>query len=273
MQAITISAEPFANTNRYAISSVRSAFDVLFAFLQLGTEDGRLGVTELARFCGQTKNQTFRLLQTMVEAGVIIRNDDDRTYSLGYRLLELGAAAQSRSNLVHAAQATIDRLARESGKLVTLGTLSSDFATMLLDGRHGAHVPPDQELVLGKRFALHAGAGSKLLLAYSSQDYFDEYIRVASPLKRFTPYTCVQPSLLRQECEQIRSNGYAMSFQDLDLQRCSMALPILDARDDVIGGIGLISQPQEFGEEDRRRYLALLRAGSEEISARLGRRA
>jgi DNA-binding IclR family transcriptional regulator len=271
MTVITPPIDASESANPYRIASVASAFEVLFAFLRLGNDADRAGVSELARQCGQTKNQTYRLLQTMAEHGIVVQNSDDRTYSLGYRLIELGAAARIRSNLIHAARPTLARVAKESGGVVNLGMLTADFATVLLDSwRDGSSVednPPP-----GKRFALHAGAGSKLLLAFSSDDYFNDYIRVASPLKRFTPYTCVQPSILRQECAQIRANGYALSFQDLDLQRCSIAIPVYDASREVIAGIGTVTQPEAFGEEDRRRYLALLKTASEEISTRLGYR-
>ena len=271
MSAITSPTDASVAANPYRIASVASAFDVLFAFLRLGNDADRAGVSELARQCGQTKNQTYRLLQTMAECGIVVQNTDDRTYSLGYRLIELGAAARARSNLIHAARPTLARVAKESGAVVNLGMLTADFATVLLDSWRGGNnveetAPP------GKRFALHAGAGSKLLLAFSSADYFNDYIRVASPLKRFTPYTCVQPSILRQECAQIRANGYAVSFQDLGLQHCSIAVPIYDDSREVIAGIGTVTQPEAFGEEDRRRYLGLLKAASDEISNRCGYR-
>jgi IclR family KDG regulon transcriptional repressor len=250
---------------------VLSAFELLFAFLKPPIGNGELGVSELARRCGQTKNQTFRLLQTMIAAGVVIQNPENRTYSLGYRLLELGAAAQSKSNLVHAARSTIDRMVLEPGDRINLGMLSADFATVLIDSRATAYELPTYQTI-GARFALHAGAGSKLLLAFSEPEYIEEYIRVASPLKRFTPYTCVQPSLLRQECEQIRENGYSVSFQDLELNRCSISMPIRDRHNDVIAGMSISSLASRFREEDRIRKLAMLRSACEEISTRLGHR-
>lgn len=271
MTVIPSSNEVAPFESPYRVASVASAFDVLFTFLREGNDLDRMGVSELARKCGQTKNQTYRLLQTMAECGIVVQNPEDRTYSLGYRLIELGAAARIRSNLIHVARPILAKLAQETGCLVNLGMLTADFATVLLDSWRGEQSPTETPPP-GKRFALHAGAGSKLLLAHSSDDYFNDYIRVASPLKRFTPYTCVQPSILRQECAQIRINEYALSFQDLDLQRCSLAVPISDESREVIAGISAITRPEAFGEEDRRRYLALLKAAAEEISTRLGYR-
>ena len=253
---------------RYHVASVKSAFDILFAFLESQPESGEIGVSELARQTGQTKNQTFRLLQTMASLGVVSQDPHRRTWSLGYRLLELGSAAHTSLNLVDAAKPTLDALHGELGDHVILGVLTADFATIPIDMRAGIDMPPLGEV--GSRFALHAGAGSKLLLAHSDPDYIEEYLRVAAPLKRFTPYTCVQPSLVREECMRIRADGYALSFKELDLNRCSIAVPVIDRDGEVIAGISISSPASRFGEEDRRRKLDLLRKASTDVTIRLG---
>lgn len=254
----------------YQIASVRSAFDLLFAFLQANGNGGEFGVSELARRTGQTKNQTFRLLQTLMAVGIVSQNPETRSYSLGYRLIELGSAAQTRSSLVHAARPVLDRIAVATGERIILGRLTSGFATTILDMRDSANSVWDP-FTIGARFALHAGAGSKLLLAYSPAEYIEEYLRVAAPLKRFTRYTTVQPSLIREECEQIRANGYCFSYRDLDINRCSICVPIRNHSGEVIAGLSISSIADQFGEEVRARNLATIRAAADEISLLLGR--
>jgi IclR family KDG regulon transcriptional repressor len=253
---------------RYHVASVKSAFDILFAFVDSPTHPSEIGVSELARQTGQTKNQTFRLLQTMASLGVVSQNPQHRTWSLGYRLLELGSAAHAGLTLVDAAKSSLDWLHCESGDQVILGVLTADFATIPVDIRTGPDMPLLGEV--GSRFALHAGAGSKLLLANSTPGYIEEYLRVAAPLKRFTPYTCVQPSLVREECNRIRSEGFALSFKDLHPNRYSVAVPVRGRDGQVVAGISMSSPATRFGEEDRRRKLELLRKASTDVTIRLG---
>ncbi|MCC6944521.1 MAG: IclR family transcriptional regulator [Thermomicrobiales bacterium] len=250
------------------MSSVKSAFEILFAFLDSSSERGELGVSELSRLTGQTKNQTFRLLQTMSSLGVVTQDPKHRTWALSYRLLELGSAAHSRLSLVDSARESLDTLHRELGDQILLGVLTGGFATIPVDVRRGIDIRPIGEI--GSRFVLHAGGGSKLLLAFSPPEYIEEYLRVAAPLKRFTANTCVQPSLVREECARIRSQGYALSFQDLSLDRCSIAVPIRDRDGEVIAGISASSPVSRFGEEDRQRKLELLRKASADVTNRLG---
>ncbi len=269
MAGITnVGAEP---TTSYEIASVRSSFELLFVFMQSLPDGGEIGVSELSRLTGQTKNLTFRLLQTMVSAGVVTQNPETRNYALGYRLIELGSAAKTHSSLVHAARPVLDRLHAATGDRVLLGRLSSGFATILLDSRD-ARPRPWERAGVGTRFALHAGAGSKLLLAYSPPEYIDEYLRIATPLKRFTQYTAVQPSLIREECERIRHDGYSVSWRDLEPDQCSIAVPIRNRAGEVIAGIGISSMFDAFGEEVRTRNLAMLRQAAEDITVNLGQR-
>lgn len=72
---------------RYQVASVGRAIDLLEAFLQ---PPHQFGVTELSRMTGQTKNQSFRLLQTLADGGLIVMDFDTKRYSLGYRMLEWG---------------------------------------------------------------------------------------------------------------------------------------------------------------------------------------
>lgn len=254
---------------KYRVASVVSAFDLLSAFLGPRGQSQELGVSELARRCGQTKNQTFRLLQTLVGEGVVIQNPETRTYSLGYRLVELGNAAGQRSSLTQAASTILDRLAAETGETVNLGALTDDFAAVCLDKRESRWALQISAKV-GARLVLHAGAIPKLLLAFSPPDFFDRYLKVASPLKQFTPFTCIEPGRLREECARITAEGFAISDEDLDLGACSVAAPIRNNRGEVVGGVSVASPKSRFGREEEVRNRTKVLAASHEISRRLG---
>ncbi len=257
--------------SQYQIASVRSAFDLLFAFLQTGGNGGEFGVSDLARRTGQTKNQTFRLLQTLVAEGIVTQNPSTRGYALGIRLIELGAAAQSRSVLAIVARPILDAMTITAGERITIGQLTSDFSTVLLDSREVGPRPRDR-YPAGTRFALHAGAGTKLLLAFSGPDYLDEYIRAASPLRRVTRFTLTQPSQLREECERIRQNGYSISCRDLDPDLCSVAVPVRDQSGGVLASVSISSPADQFGDDVRSRSLDRLLQAADAISARIAER-
>jgi IclR family KDG regulon transcriptional repressor len=266
MEDKTVQIELIPNhSDRYRILSVQRAAQVLSAFL---TPPHEFGVSELSRMLGQTKNQTFRLLQTLVDERLVIFDLVSKRYRLGYRVVELGVVAQNKLPLVAAAAPVMDEVAAESGETINLGTLADEVTAICLDKRESAH-PLQIHAQVGGRFPLHAGAISKLLLAYSPDEFLDEFFQLSAPLDRFTANTIVEPDLLRAELRAIRGQGYAISDEDLDLGACSVAAPIRNGTGEVIAGISIAAPKARFGAAERERNTQRVVAAAEDISRKL----
>ncbi len=256
---------PPNHSDRYRILSVQRAAQVLSAFLAPPHE---FGVSELSRMLGQTKNQTFRLLQTLVDEGLVIFDLVSKRYRLGYRVVELGVVAQKMLPLVAAASPVMDKVASATGETVNLGTLADDVSAICLDKRESAH-PLQIHARIGGRFPLHAGAISKLLLAYSSGPFVERYLLLASPLERFTADTITEPDDLREALRVIRTDGYAISDEDLDAGACAVAAPIRNGTGEVIAGISIAAPKARFGPAERQNIVRTIVTAAEEISLKL----
>lgn len=266
MQHQTDTVEVIPNhIDRYRILSVQRAAQLLSAFL---TPPHEFGVSELSRMLGQTKNQTFRLLQTLVDERLVIFDLVSKRYRLGYRVVELGVVAQKKLPLVAAAAPVLDRLAVESGETINLATLADEVTVIVLDKRESER-PLQIHARIGGRFPLHAGAISKLLLAYSSDAFVAEFLEHASPLERFTENTIVEPDSLRAEVQAIRAAGYAISDEDLDLGAVSVAAPIRNGTGEVIAGVSIAAPKARFGPAERDQNIRTVVGGAEEISRKL----
>lgn len=250
---------------RYNVSSVQRAIALLDAFLR---PPHQFGLTELSRMAGQTKNQTFRLLQTLADDGVVVMDADTKRYSLGYRMLEWGTVAQKSSPLVVAMSPVMDKLASTISETVVLTTLVDDVSAICIDKRESSQVLQISAKV-GKRVPLHAGAGSKCLLAHSTPQFIECFVERASPLSRFTDKTITDPSLLMDELAQIRTQGYSVSDEDLDEGACSVAAPILNHKGEVVVAISIASPKSRFGCDEMHRNRQAVIAAAKEASSRL----
>ncbi len=72
--------------SKYHIESVARAAQLLCAYLR---PPHRFGVTELSNITGLTKNQTFRILQTLMPLGFVLQDSATKEYLLGPRLISL----------------------------------------------------------------------------------------------------------------------------------------------------------------------------------------
>ncbi|HET9016733.1 MAG TPA: IclR family transcriptional regulator [Thermomicrobiaceae bacterium] len=251
---------------KYRVESVARAVVLLGAFLR---PPHRFGVTELSKATKLTKNQTFRLLQTLVQERLVVQDPDTRAYALGYRLVELGAVASTGSTLVQIANPVLDRLAAETGEAVNLVVRDDELSAISVDKRESRWRLQISARV-GTRFDLHAGGTTKVLLAFSPPEAIERYIMERSPLKRFTPTTITDPDELRAELATIREQGYAVSDQDLDPGVCTVAAPIYSLTDEVFAAVSVAAPVTRFGPKERCRYAKATVAAAREISLRYG---
>ena len=148
----------------YAIQTVSNALRLLEMF----ENEERLGVTELSRRLDLHKNNVFRLLATLEQAGYIEQCAEDDQYRLAVGCLELGHAYARSNTLLDRARGCLEALSLELGETAHVGVLRGDEVAHL-DG-----VAADRMLVVstrqGSRLPLHATALGKVLLAFASDE-------------------------------------------------------------------------------------------------------
>jgi DNA-binding IclR family transcriptional regulator len=250
---------------KYRIESVARAADLLCVFLQ---PPHRFGVTELSAMTGLTKNQVFRILQTLMPSGFVVQDPETKVYRLGPRLIDLAAVAVHGTSLVHIAAPVLDQLAERTGETVNLVTRLDNRWAICIDKRESAQRLRITARV-GARFALHVGSSPKLLLAYSPPESIEAYLRACTPLTRFTERTITDPDVLRAELERIRQQGYVISNEELDPGVCSIAAPIHDHTGQVIAGISVAAPTFRLGPEQHQATIEAVLWAGREISRRL----
>jgi len=189
---------------RHTIPVIDRMMDVLAKIEHRG--DG-LTISELARQLPVPRTTIYRILNTLQRHGMV-RRDDSGAYRLGRRLLSLAAQVASRVSEIDMAaicQPYMARLAVELGEGVKLSVLDEDGVLVLAaaQGRreYALAVTP------GQRVPAHAGAASKLLLAYLPPVERDAWL--ARPLIAHTAKTITDPRRLRSELARIKRLAWA----------------------------------------------------------------
>lgn len=245
----------------YRIAAVDRALLVLEALAERPDQ----GVTELARRLGLTKSIVFRLLQTLEARGFVARDPKGTDYALGYRMSVLGERAGRQRGLLAAAAAAMDELRDATAENVNL-VIREDLHSLVLATRAGRHAIR-LFAQAGRRGPLHAGGGSLLLLAFAPEEVRAAVL--AAELPMFTPYTQTDPERLTRVLERIRAAGYNVALNDLDEGAFSIAAPIRDEGEEVVGAISVAGAVVRLDEDRRQSYLAAVLAAADRISRRL----
>jgi len=241
-----------------------AAVDRAFALLEVLAQYPDLGVTELAERTGNTKSLVFRLLYTLERRGYVLKNADDRTYSLGYRTLFLADQTRRQSRLIAAASAFLDELADDTREnALVREELSSVCIAMRESPR-----PLRLFAQVGKRGPLHAGGGPKVLLAHAPAAVREAVL--SGRLEGYTATTLTSRERLEPALADIRRLGFTLSIGELDSDVFSMASPVRDYTGEVVAALSVAGPVSRLTGEMRVRIRTKVIDAAFRLSEALG---
>jgi DNA-binding IclR family transcriptional regulator len=246
----------------YRIAAVDRALSVL----EILSEGGELGVTDMARELGMTKSLVFRILHTLEARGYVTKNAARSLYGLGYRAWHLGDEAAKQRGLTQAAEPHMDALRDRFNENVNL-VVRDGLNTLVVATRHSRH---SMRLYAepGRHGPLHAGGGSMVLLAYAPQEVRNETL--SGTLTKYASRTITDPVELDRKLARIASDGFHLTRNDLDEGAFSIAVPIFGPGGDVIAAISVAGPVARLDRPLEVEILREVLAASKAISMALG---
>ncbi len=237
--------------------------------LEILAHAGEAGVTEIAVELGVHKSTAFRLLAALENRGLVEQSVDRGQYRLGVGILRLAAATTARLDLVQESRALCRSLAAETGETVNL-TVLSDGAALYVDQVAGSSALQPHNWV-GQRIPLHATSNGKVLLSGMSDA---EVVKVTGrTLRGYTDSTVRSTGALVRQLADVRSAGYAVAVDELEVGLAAVAAPVRNAHGDVVASVSVSGPTFRLEGEPRARATAATVEAAAEVSRRLGWRA
>lgn len=234
--------------------------------LEILARTGSAGVTDIAAELAVHKSTASRLMSAL-EARSLVRQDGDRgRYRLGTGVLRLAGATIARLDVVQEARPVCRDLAGRTNETVNLAVLS-DGAVLYLDQVAGSTAIQLHNWV-GQRVPAHATANGRVLLATLSDDQVTDL--VGEDLPGYTPATLRTAAQLLAELERVRTDGYAVAVDELEVGLTAVAAPVRSLHGDVIASVSVSGPTFRLPAEQRDDLVRQIRAAAAEISARMG---
>ncbi len=216
-----------------SVQSVERAIDILESF---SAEEPGLGVGELSRRVSLPKSTVFRLLTTLVSRGFIAQNSETSLYHLGVKLIPLANSVYVYSDLRQVARPHLRSLADTLEETTSLSVLV-DAEIINLD-----QVEFTGRLVVragraGYRMPFHATSAGKVIVAYLPEDELERSL--ASPLPTLTSATITDLDTLKSQLLDVRTRGYAISYEELEEGLHAISAPICNHEGNVIACISV----------------------------------
>lgn len=237
------------------VKSLVRAIDLLDALVDAGEP---LGVTDLAAATGFSKTATYNLITTLETRGLILRDGGDR-YRLGWRLFELGEYVRTRSSLGEVARPHLETLADIAGETAFVAVLDGDSILCLDVAESRRSVPMDW--APGRRSRLEDIAAGQLLVAFASP----------RQRRRYALSRDGAPALTLAHLDRIKTEGHVLSEDDPGSMWASVAAPVSDGSEEVVGAVGLVGPKTRLTETRRHELAASLSAEAAAITSALAK--
>lgn len=248
-----------------SVQAVVFALNILEYIAQCQTS---VGVTELARAFGTTKSRIHRHLQTLVEAGYLIRSDESERYAISARLMALGHAVSESFELASAARQTARELRDSLGHAVAISQPEREGNRILLIMPSRSNI--DISVKPGSILPYAASAQGKITLAFGDPMLLPQVINAG--IEMLTPFTIADPARLTAEVEAIRRRTWAAAPNESMVGLNALAAPIFDALGHYVGAIAITDSIQFIPETPASKQVQMLLDAAAKISRNIGYR-
>lgn len=253
-------------------SSDRPSLQVLertFAILEIFDEERpEWSATEIARALDLPIPTVHRLLTALKHRGYVSQHEETKRFRLGVASLQLGDRARTVVDLRSVAMPALRRLSQDTGETALLTVLAPGRTRGVCLERVETPQPLRLSVTPGRQLPLHAGASQKVLLASMPPDEIERVIDAG--LEHLCHATITDPQQLRDELSTIRRRGWASSYEETNLGVWGVAVPILNARGDVVCAVGIAGPSARLTPARVRDDVEHVHAAAQQIARTLG---
>lgn len=217
-------------------------------------ENGGMGVSDIATAVDLPVSTVHDYLQSLCSSGHVIKE------GTGYRtstwFLEIGHKHRRQREIYDAVEGELEAAATETGEQVTLIVEENGDGVLLAvaEGEKAVELPAYP----GARVPLYANAGGKAILAHVDPDRLEALLdqQAFDPI---TKRTITDRSVLSEQLETVREQGYAVDRGERIAGFVCLAVPVLDRRDTVRGSICVCGPERRITDERREEILTTIR--------------
>ena len=222
--------------------SVQKAFALLQAFRG---PDEWVTSAELSRRAHLSEAAAHRLMRTLEEIGVVIRNQRG-CYRPGMLLASLSKNVAIGDLVRVTSQQDLSDLAQKLKAIVHVGILENGMVTYTAKVGDPACIPVHTQV--GSQLEAYCSALGKVLLAGLPDDRLEEFLRDGR-FVALTDRTITSASKLREEIGRVRAQGFAVDDREISHSVYCIGVPILDPTGQTVAAISIADSPTRVDPE------------------------
>ncbi len=206
-----------------------------------------MSVARAAQETGLSRASARRCLLTLADLGYV--RQTGTAYIPTPRMLRLGDAYFEATTLPQLAQPHLDDTRDELNEPVSLAVLQDDHSVFV--ARAEVARPVTAFVRMGSKLPAFASATGRVLLADQSGDQIAAYLE-RSTLEPLSPKTETDPDRIAKHIAKVRTDGFAIILEELELGMLAMAVPVRDRSGQTIAALSISASIARITPEQAR---------------------
>lgn len=249
--------------------TIRSAARALNVLRFLSTQPhGSASLSHIAADLDMNLSSAHHLVSTLVAAGYLQQNPENKRYHFGPGALGLAAAILSQVDMLQAARQPMEQFAATAQEAVTLSVADGAFALALSQTEPGGIM---RGFASGdvRRVPLYCTAAGKVLCLDLPEADVRERLAL-QPMDRRTPRTRTTPEEFLGDLGWARTHRVAIDNEEWTQGVCSVAVPVYNYAGNVVAALSSAGPRGRMDGEHLNTVMRLLRQAGEAVSRQLG---
>jgi IclR family pca regulon transcriptional regulator len=231
-----------SNTEKEYVAGLEKGLSIIEAF---GIKNRPITVSDAAEITGNTRASARRSLITLEKLGYV--DWDGKYYRLAPRILRLGHAYITSSPLHRMVQPTLEKISERTSESSSFAVL--DGTDVVFVARAAARRSLSNALGLGSRLPAYCAATGRVLLAALAPEEAELRLKRMVRLQ-LTPFTTTDVNDLMNLLEEVRTKGYALSKEEIEIGVNSIAVPIRDTKGNTIASMSIACSNKRRSSEE-----------------------
>lgn len=245
--------------------TVKSADRVLDIFELFGEVEAReLSLMDITRQLELPASSVFKILQNLVHRGYLDKDENGKTFRLGYKIFQIGAKYAQQTNLTTEFQYMAGQIVSEVNEAVYLAIRSDRNILYIAEKQSTHHVRFISHL--GMKLPLHTTAMGKLFLSAMADD---DVVQLLSEqeLGLLTDRTISDLEKLVEQLQKIRRDGVAYSEGEAVQGIRCVAAPIYNANQELIAAMSISIPTTRWKEDSWSQMTELVMQGAKKLTS------
>lgn len=234
--------------------------------LNLFRNHAQLTFQEIIDLSGIPKTSVYRMLMSLVEMEFLEKGPDAK-YRLGLIFLKFGHLVSSRLDIRKISFPIMQELHDEIGEAINLIIRQGDQAMYI------EKIDTNQKVRLytgiGRKSPLYAGACARVILSFLPDSEIQTYVESAE-LRSFAKGTITDKEELYKKISLAKTEGYTISYSELEDHTAAIAAPIFNHKGDVVAGLSIAGIEANYQNENIPFFAEKIKTAAARISVSLG---